>query len=304
MKAKDISNLYWFCQSVECGGFAAASLKTKVSAPTLSRAVAQLEEQLSEKLVHRNAKQFQLTTAGEEYYLRFSSIFNQLDEEWIQLSNNQPELTGDIHISCPEPFADYFLQQLAIEFMQDNPRVNIHINFASDTDRFFDDQIDLAVVTTPAQASHLVQRQLFKSQLALAASPAYLAKHGTPESPEQLLDHHLLAGNTMPYWELKQDNETFRLPISKPKYSVNSLRLTIQAAKTGLGVCLMPLEALKLFEQSEELVQILPDVKCPSGNAYIVWSDRVLISARVAAFRDMIYSRMNNPDEFLTTVIR
>ncbi len=64
MKAKDISNLYLFCQSVECGGFAAASLKTHVSAPTLSRAVASLEDKLGEKLVHRNAKQFQLTTAA------------------------------------------------------------------------------------------------------------------------------------------------------------------------------------------------------------------------------------------------
>ncbi|MGI1998441.1 LysR family transcriptional regulator [Shewanella frigidimarina] len=301
MNAKDIANLHWFCQSVQSGGFAAASLQTKVSAPTLSRAVAHLEDKLGEKLIHRNAKQFQLTSAGEEYYQRFSGIFGQLDEQWQLLNNSQPMLTGDIHVSCPEPFADYFLQKLAISFMQQHPGVNVHITFASDTQRFFEDQIDLAVVTTPTQTPHLVQRRLFESPLSLAASPSYISTFGQPDSVEQLQQHHLLAGNTMPYWELKQDNRLLKVPV-KPKYSVNSLRLTIQAAKAGVGICLLPSAVLDEFVKKGELAVILPEVHCPSGNAYIVWVDRKLISARVVAFRDSIFKHMENPNEFLSSI--
>ncbi|MFT6986197.1 MAG: DNA-binding transcriptional LysR family regulator [Psychromonas sp.] len=302
MKAKDISNLYWFCQSVECGGFTAASLQTKVSAPTLSRAVSQLEEVLGDKLLHRNAKKFQLTTDGEECYQRFASIFHQIDDQWTQLSNSQTTLTGDIHVSCSEAFADYYLQPLSIEFMNTHPNVSIHIHFSSDTERFFDDQIDLAVVTTPAQTPSLVQRRLFESPLSFAAAPSYLEKHGKPTQVEELLKHHLLASRSIPYLELKQKGQAFKVPVN-PKYSINSLRLTIQAAKAGLGICIIPSVDLKIFEQNGELEEVLQDVECPSGNVDIVWSDRKLISARVVAFRDMMFERMNNPIEFLSSLL-
>lgn len=301
MKAKDISNLYLFCQSVECGGFAAASLKTNVSAPTLSRAVAHLEEQLSEKLIHRHAKQFQLTTAGNEYYKRFASIFSQLDDQWIQLSNSQPVLTGEIRISCPEPFADYFLQKMAIDFMEMNPEVSISIQFSSGTERFFDEQIDLALVTTPPHAPHLIQRRLFQSPLVLAAAPNYTDKHGMPTKVEELINHRLLAGNEMPYWEFKENGIPIRVPFN-PSYSVNSLRLTIEAALAGVGICLMPQAPFEQFSAQGKLLPVLPEVEGPTGTAYMIWADRKLISARVVAFRDMIFERFQQPSGFLSAI--
>ncbi len=301
MKAKDISNLYLFCQSVECGGFAAASLQTHVSAPTLSRAVASLEEQLGEKLVHRNAKQFQLTTAGDEYYQRFSSLFSQLNDEWTRLSNSQPVLTGEIRVSCPEPFADAFLQKLAIEFMERHPEVSISIQFSAGTERFFDEQIDLAVVTSPPHAEHLVQRRLFESQLLMAASPSYVEKHGMPRVAEDLVSHRLLSGNNLPYWELRDGDRPVRIPY-KPQYAISSLRLNIDATVAGAGICLMPKVAFEVRAEKGELVQVLPEVECPTGKAYLVWADRKLISTRVVAFRDMVFERFGQIEAFLASI--
>lgn len=301
MKAKDISNLYLFCKSVECGGFAAASLQTHVSAPTLSRAVASLEEQLGEKLVHRNAKHFQLTTAGDEYYQRFSSLFSQLNHEWTRLSNSQPVLTGEIRVSCPEPFADAFLQRLAIEFMEIHPEVSISIQFSAGTERFFDEQIDLAVVTSPPHAEHLVQRRLFESPLLLAASPKYIEKHGMPESAEDLVSHRLLSGNNLPFWDLKTPTGAVRIPY-QPKYAISSLRLNIDATVAGAGICLMPQAAYETRAKMGELVQVLPEVDCPTGKAFLVWADRKLIATRVVAFRDMVFERFGQTEAFLASI--
>lgn len=301
MKAKEMAGLYWFCQSVEFGGFAAASLNTRVSAPTLSRAVSQLEEQIGEKLVHRNAKQFQLTVAGAEYYQRFAPVFREMNVQWEQLSNRQPSLTGDIRVSCPEPFADRFLQPAAIEFMAQHPGVSVHIEFASDTDGFFDDQIDLAITTKPTSAPHLVQRQLFNLKLSLAAAPVYLEQHGRPFVIEDLLEHNLLAGNMVPYWELKQKGKAVRVPL-RPKYSVDSLRLVIQAACSGVGICLVPDESLEPLLRLGKLEQVMPDVECPAGVAFIVWTDRRLVSTRVTAFRDMVLQKMGQPLAFLAEI--
>ncbi|WP_264875581.1 LysR family transcriptional regulator [Vibrio agarivorans] len=301
MKAKDISNLYLFCQSVECGGFAAASLKTHVSAPTLSRAVASLEDKLGEKLVHRNAKHFQLTTAGDEYYQRFASLFMQLNEQWTQLSNSQPVLTGEIRISCPEPFADNFLQKMAIEFMEVHPEVSVSVQFSAGTERFFDEQIDLAIVTSPPHASHLIQRQLFESPLMMAASPAYIEKHGQPKCAEDLVNHPLLSGNNLPYWELKEEGKPIRIPY-RPKYSVSSLRLNIDATVEGAGICMMPRAAFDKRAERGELIEVLPEVKCPTGKAFLVWADRKLIATRVVAFRDMIFERFGQTTDFLASI--
>lgn len=301
MKAKDISNLYLFCQSVECGGFAAASLRTHVSAPTLSRAVAHLEDKLGEKLVHRNAKQFQLTTAGDEYYQRFAILFSQLNDEWTQLSNSQPVLTGEIRVSCPEPFADNFLQAMAIEFMELHPEVSVSINFSAGTERFFDEQIDLAIVTSPPHATHLVQRQLFESPLLMAASPRYIEKHGKPKNAEDLLSHQLLSGNHLPYWELKEAGKVIRIPY-QPRYDISSLRLNIDATLSGAGICMMPKAAFEKREATGELVEVLADVECPTGKAYLVWADRKLIAARVIAFRDMIFEQFGQSSEFLASI--
>ncbi|MBY5991159.1 LysR family transcriptional regulator [Ferrimonas balearica] len=301
MKAKEITHLYWFCQSVEHKGFAAASIAAKVSAPTLSRAVAALEEALGEKLVHRNAKQFRLTAAGEAYYRKFAPLFGQLDDAWDGMSSQQTALTGEIRVSCPEPFADAFLQQLAIEFMTAHPGVVIHIEFASDTDAFVDDRIDLAVATNPPKALNLVQRKLFNLELALGASPDYLAQHGTPTEPQALLTHHLLAGNKLPFWEFHQGESAVRVPVN-PRYSVDSLRLVIQAACAGLGICLIPRKTLAPLVAQGQLVPVLPEVTCPTGEVYLVWADRKLVSARVRAFREQLFERLANGPDFLTRV--
>jgi len=293
INTKHMTNLYWFCLSVECGGFTAASVKAKTSAPTVSRSVAHLEEQLNEKLLHRDAKNFQLTNTGEEVYKKFANIFAALGEQWTSLSNSQGELTGDIHISCPEPFADFFLQSLAIEFMNMHPKVNIHVHFASDTDSFIDEKIDLAIATMPATASHLVQRRLFESELVLAASPSYLEHYGELKNANELLSHNLLAGNNLPYWSLKEAGEVVKIPVN-PKYSINSLRLNIQAAVAGVGICLMPKEALNRLTHLNKLKPVLPDVECPTGTVYIVWTDRKMISSRVVTFRDLIFERMSS----------
>nr|WP_216611974.1 LysR family transcriptional regulator [Vibrio sp. RE86] len=290
-----------FCQSVECGGFAAASLKTHVSAPTLSRAVASLEDKLGERLVHRNAKQFQLTTAGDEYYHRFALLFSQLNDEWTQLSNSQPVLTGEIRVSCPEPFADNFLQKMAIEFMALHPEVSVSITFSAGTERFFDEQIDLAIVTSPPHATHLVQRQLFESPLLMAAAPSYLEKHGEPNSAEELIFHQLLSGNNLPYWELQEHGKSIRVPY-QPRYSISSLRLNIDATLAGAGICMMPKAAFDKRADKGELKQVLPHVVCPSGKAFLVWADRKLIAARVVAFRDMIFERFGQSSEFLASI--
>jgi DNA-binding transcriptional LysR family regulator len=296
MKAKEISDLYLFCASVQHGGFAAASDHAKVSAPTLSRAVSNLEDKVGEKLIHRNAKQFQLTAAGDEYFQKFSTIFEQLNDQWLQLSNSQPTLTGDIRVSCPEPFADGVLQETAIQFMKQHPGVNIHIEFSTDTDNFISNQIDLAIATKPPKAPQLIKRKLLNMTLSLAASPDYLNEHGRPKQVTDLINLNLLVGNSNPVWTFIEANKAVHIPV-KAKYSINSLKLAIQAACAGVGICLMPNAAITSLVEKGSLEILLPEVECPAGIVYLVWAERKLMPARVSAFKETIINTLGQPNE-------
>lgn len=298
MKEKALVNMYWLCQAVQHGSFAAASTHNRISAATLSRAVAQLEEQVGEKLLYRNAKTFQLTSSGERCYQRFAPLFEQLDEAWEGLASQQPVLRGDITVSCPEAFADFFLQPVIMAFMADHPQVNIAIRFAPDAGRFLDDQIDLAIVNRPTSIPYLIQRQLFSVDMALVASPGYLAARGRPVTVRDLDDHSRLVSNTGIPWTFVEDGETVSV-TRPPRYAVNSLRLGLQAAEAGAGICLLPYGMVADRIAGQTLEQVLAGVVCPQGSAYIVWPDRKLIPARVAAFRDQLLDAMQNPADFL-----
>lgn len=293
MKDKVLNQIYCFCQVVECGGFVSASRQYKASAPTLSRAVATLETHCGEKLLHRNAKQFRLTSTGENYYRRFAPLFKALDEQWQDANNAQAELTGDIRISSTVPFVNFFLQDLAVEFIQAHPKVNIHIYYQQDTTRFIDDQIDLAITNTTVKAPYLVQRKLFEVPIGFAAAPDYVEKYGQPKKVTDLPNYDLLLGDTnTPMWQIEQAGKHHKIPIN-PRYQVDNPSLIQAAAIAGLGICLMPLPILKRLEQTGKLMQLLKDASCPVNKTYLVWLDKKLISSRVKAFRDLLFHQVS-----------
>ena len=300
MQSRNLSDLYLFCQSVRHGGYAAASKVTQMSASSLSRAVSQLEESLGEKLLHRTAKQFNLTAEGYKCFQNFNPLFESMDDKWIEQTNSQNKLMGDIKISCPEPFADNFLNAIAIEFMEQHPDVNIHISFATQANDFFQKQIDLAVCTSLPDIPQLIQRKLISTPFVLAASPSYLNEKGRPKEVSDLHSHHLLASSDTPFWQFEVQGKTVKLPF-KPRFLIDSPRTITKAACAGLGISLVPKATIKNMLEEAELEIVLPKVKTQKGEVFLVWADQHLIARRIREFKDMIINRLNE-DELLSAI--
>lgn len=273
---------------------------SKISAPSFSRAVASLESALGEKLIHRNAKHFALTTEGQRCYQQFAPRFATLNDQWTDIANLQQELTGLIKISCPEPFANKFLNPIAIEFMRLHPKVKIHIEFAISANHFFTEQLDLAICTTLPDIPQLLQRKLFSMPFVLVASPDYLNSHGRPHSVDELMQHHLLASSSTPNWQFHFEGQTINMPFS-PRFLINSPAAIIQAATAGLGICLVPHTIVEHKIARKQLEIVLPSVQAKQGNVYMVWASQQLLAKRVVALKEMILSRLNQ-DSLLTAI--
>jgi len=286
MKNKNLSNLYWFCQVVKHGGFTPAARRLAVSTPTLSRAVANLERQVGEKLLHRNAKQFQLTVAGETYYATLNEHFEKLDEQVLHLNNRQLELSGDLRLMVPHDLVKAFVHDWTLEFLELYPKLRVHLVTGVDDSQFISHQLDLAIVVEPAHNKDLIQRRVFGAELWLAASPKYLAENSTPTSLQDLQDHHLLSSIGRTVWRFGEQSLRVR-----PSYSVDSMNLLIDAACRHRGICLALSKMLEKALEEKQLVRVLEDLPVPRNSIYMLYSDRELIPAKVVALRNFLVEK-------------
>lgn len=291
MKSIDLNALNSFCEIVREGSITKAAQKLSMSAPTLSRHLAQLEEHLGQKLVHRHAKQFRLTIDGERYYNTLSADFSQLQDQLAALNDRADVLSGSIRISCPESMAIDYLHDWSLEFLALHSQVDIEIRFAISDQHFVDDQLDLSLVVVPPTQPSLVQRKLLDTKMCVTAAPSYLAEKGQPATPQDLVHFDLLTSDRQKGWAFVVNGERYEF-FPKPRYSVNSIRTMVDATIKGMGIMYGPLFYAREPLRDGRLVQILPEYETEMRHVYMVYADRRLMPTRVRVFKDYIEEKM------------
>ena len=202
----DLNSLAIFAKVVEAEGFSEAARRLKIPISTVSRRVAELEDQLRVRLLERSTRNLRLTDVGAEV-LEHAQRSAELSEAVDSLVSNQlSTVAGVLRLSAPPSISDTLLAPLLGAFQASHPNLRIQVLV---TDRFVDliaEGIDLAFRFGALRDSSLVARKILTYRHQLVASPAYLERVQAPRSPRDLLDHKLLAFS---YW--RPDNSwTFR----------------------------------------------------------------------------------------------
>jgi DNA-binding transcriptional LysR family regulator len=143
--------------------------------------------------------------------------------------------------------------------------------------------------------SSLVARKLITTYLVLAASPAYLAARGMPQSVDELPEHDCIRavrpGGGTTTWRLNGPQGPSQVDVSGP-FSANTGQAHMKAAVAGLGICLAPVGSLAAQFRSGELVEVLPGVASAPGGLYVVYPSRRHVPRAVTAFVDMVAKRI------------
>lgn len=183
---QDLNDLFYFSQVVDQGGFSAAARVLDIPKSRLSRRISQLEERLGVRLLQRTTRRLRLTTAGERYlhYCREMTASARAAEEAMRQLQTQP--SGPVVVSCPISIAQQLLAPLLPEFMDTWPEVSIQMLATNRRVDLINEGVDLAlrVRTRLDTDAELVVRQLGAASGTLVASPAYLQRHGAPDSPK------------------------------------------------------------------------------------------------------------------------
>lgn len=280
-----------FIDVVEAEGFSAAARKTGRSKALLSKYVRELEDDLGALLLNRTTRQFSLTEAGHTYYRTASDILKEIDNLADLVRENNADLKGKLRISVPRTFIDAEIGQSLIDFAKENPELQLEILAE---DRFVDlieEGFDLAVRITKLEDSGLIARKLSDFRVYAVATADFVAKYGPLNEPQDMsrvpfiVDTNSRFHNNIRYFEPNGANAS--VAVSGP-IEVNSPQATLRAARSGLGVAMVPDFIARPYIQSGELVTLFDDYIARDRGIYAVYPHRRYLPAKVRSFVDFL----------------
>lgn len=188
-----ITDIVAFVRVAEARSFTAAAEQLGLSRSAVGKCVARLEGRLGVRLLHRTTRSVSPTDEGEAFRARCVRILGDLDEAETAMASRSGRPRGRLRLDLPVSFGRLHVLPLVHRFMALWPDVVVNVTF---NDRFVDlveDGVDLAVRIGGEEDSRLVARVLAPHRLATCATPDYLARHGAPETPDDLGRHSCLA---------------------------------------------------------------------------------------------------------------
>ncbi|PWC34033.1 LysR family transcriptional regulator [Azospirillum sp. TSO35-2] len=288
-----LDDMLAFIKVVDTKSFTAAADRLNLSKSVVSRRIGELENRLGARLLNRTTRKLSLTEVGQAYYERCSRILADLEEAEQAVADLHAAPRGRLKLNAPVSFGVLHLAPAVAEFLERYPSIEIDMDL---NDRFVDlvdEGYDLAIRIGRLRDSSLIARKLAPARVALCASPAYLKKHGIPETPEDLGRHSCLLYTNLPspeLWPFMVDGELRNIRVSGPIRSNNG-DLLREAAIAGLGLVMSPTFLCGEALSRGELVTVLPRHVPSDTSVNAVYPQNRHLSPKVRVFVDFLVQR-------------
>lgn len=280
-----------FIEVVDSKGFSAAARKLGRSKALMSKYVRELEDELGILLLNRTTRQFSLTEAGELYYHSSIDILGRISDLQESVRDAGSELRGRLRVSAPRSLTDMEIGLPIVEFAAEFPDITLDVNLDDRLVDLVEDGFDVAIRISRLSDSTLIARKLADFRLVLCASPAFIEKHGTPQTARELtrfpaiVDTNWKGRNNWPF--LDEDGRETTVTVDAA-LEVNSPEVAKRAAIASLGITLAPEFSVESEINDGRLVSFLDD-QIPGGSGvYAVYPHRRHVPAKVRAFVDFM----------------
>lgn len=276
-----------FCRIVERGSFSRAAEDLGVSAALLSREVKLLEESLETTLLTRTTRSMSLTDHGRRFYDEARDIVEAVARVEDGIRQSASTVSGPLKIGCSNSFGQAIIGPMLPGFLAEYPDVRVTLALEERVVDVIEEGIDLTLrVGTVLQDSSLIARKIGTFHQRLFASPAYLAEHGTPETPADVEGHRIagfLLADHLLEWALTGPDGTETVSVDPDLKISNSIVLS-EILAAGYGIGPLPSFVSKGPEARGALTRVLPDYELPTRDIYAVTAARLGMDARVLAF--------------------
>lgn len=283
-----------FVRVAELGGFSAAAQAMGLSKSAVSKQVSALEERLGVRLLNRTTRRLALTEAGETYRDWCARIVQEVEEAELEAGRHGSEPRGRLRVSAPMTFGFLALSPLVPEFLARHPGIELDLTL---DDRIVDllaEGFDVALRIGSLRDSSLVARRLATARVVCAASPAYLARAGTPAEPDDLRRHDCLRytyRRSPDVWEFVRGGEVRAVRV-RGSLSANNGDALRAAALRGLGVVCLPDFMVGEEVERGDLVRLLAGWDTAEAPIHAVWPPQRHPAAKLRAFIDFLAERL------------
>jgi len=280
-----------FAQVVESGSFAKAAARLGLSTTATSRHVAELEAHLQTRLLNRTTRRVSLTENGQAFYGRAVQILADLEEAEQEAARAAVVPRGTIKLTTSHAFAVRHVAGAIAAFLARHPEVKFDVSLSERIVDLVDEGFDLGIRIGGTGSENIVARPLGETRLVACASPDYLARRGTPRSPEDLEGHNCLTYEYLAprnLWRFRDAAGHERAVRVSGALHANSGDLIAQAAAHGAGVVLEPAFVVAADVRAGRLVPLLQEFAPPPLPVYAVYPSRKHLSAKVRLFVDFL----------------
>lgn len=293
-----LSALHVFSTIVERGSLSAAAEHLDMSRAKVTRFLAELENWMDTRLLHRTTRSMSLTSAGEETLEIARHLLAMTDNLDAIRNKNLLKLKGQLRITSSYSVIDSFLIEVIGEFTGRWPEVSIDIVSTDKSVNLVDSRIDLAIRITNDLAPNVVAKKIGQCRSVICASPIYLEKQGMPVDIQALSQHNCLSFTYFErsVWTFDGPNGVESVPIHG-NISANISEVLLAATLRGNGISLQPLAVAQPLIDRGELVQLLPDWKPKTLGVYVVYATRKQVTPLLRVFIDQLSDYMKaSPD--------
>ena len=288
--ADSIQEMAVFARVVGAGSLSAAARELGLSPALVSRRLAALETRLGVRLINRTTRSLHLTDDGATYYEACARVLADIEEADATVSAGRVEPRGALRVALPASFGLQHIAPLVPRFAERYPQIQLALSLSDRTVNLIEEGFDLAVRIAHLEDSSLTARKLAPNRRVVCASPAYLARHGAPRTPDELARHNCLTTTDFAM------NWDYKGPDGKPgsvrvtgRYACDSWEVLREWARAGLGVALKSTWDVHRLLADGSLVEVCPGYTFHSDVAiYAVYPSRRFLPAKTRVFIEFL----------------
>jgi DNA-binding transcriptional LysR family regulator len=287
-----------FVRAGETGSFSHVARELGVSQPSISRMVASLEDRLGVKLLLRTTRRVVPTDAGRVFLERARQILGELDDA-ENAARGADSLRGTLRVALSGAFGTREVIPRLPGFAQQHPKLGIELLISDRNEDLIAQGADMALRLGPLADSGFGARLLGKAPRLAVASPAYLARRATPQTPADLAGHDCLLGPGLSGrtgWSFTRSGRTTSVTVEGP-IRVASADGVIACAKAGLGIALASRWMCRAELEAGELVAILSNYQLDWVELHAVYPAGRRPSLKGRAFSDFLAAQLVDKDE-------
>lgn len=292
----DLAAIQAFVKIVQAGSFTRAAEMLDTHKARLSRVVSELERELGARLLERTTRSLALTEVGREFHARALAILAAVDDARLAVQQSQGAPRGTLRLTCGVEFGLLAVGRWIERYLALHPQVKVEAEITGRLVDLVHEGFDLAIRVGQLPDSTLAARRLGQLTYGLYAAPAYLARRGTPDTPDALAGHDTLVFATTAArhsWVLSHGSTQHRVTPS-PRLRASNSFIVRDAAAQGLGIAALPRLVADPLVAEGRLQPVLPEWSPPSAPVHAVFASARFLAPKVRAFVDLAVQTFGN----------